>query len=49
MGLLEPITHKNKIERLTTEAKYMYENALKIFESQKKPQQINLRNLVKLK
>jgi hypothetical protein len=49
MGLLEPITHKDEIERLTTEAQYMYENALKNFESQKETTTNKLEELGKVK
>ena len=49
MGLLEPVTHKEEIERLTTEAKNMYDAALHKFESQKKATTDELEKLGKIK
>lgn len=49
MGLLEPITHKEEIEQLTTEANNMYETALRKFESQKKNTTYKLEELAKIK
>jgi hypothetical protein len=45
MGLLEPITHKEEIEKLLNEAKQKYDASLKRFESQKKK---NTQSLEKL-
>ena len=36
MGLLEPITHKQEIEDLLSEAQEEYDSSLKKFEEQKK-------------
>ena len=49
MGLLEPITHKEEINQLTTDAKSMYDSALKKFESRKKSTTEELENLGKTK
>ena len=49
MGLLEPVTHKEEIERLTTDAKNMYDTALHKFESQKKATTDELKKLGKIK
>lgn len=49
MGLFEPITHKEEIERLTSEAKSMYDKALNKFESQKRATTGELEKLGKIK
>ena len=49
MGLLEPITHKEEIERLINEAQTLYDSAKKKFESQKEQTTNKLEKLGKVK
>jgi hypothetical protein len=49
MGLLEPITHKEEIEKLLNEAKQKYDASLKRFESQKKKTTQSLEKLGEIK
>ena len=49
MGLLEPITHKEEIDQLISDAKSKYDTALRKFESQKKNTTNKLEELAKIK